>query len=176
MGRGGGVTWFVVLFSSFSAFSIFKKVLVIIGVKQNIRNMNSITMLKHIIFYKKGLVIVYKRCLKHLILPLQEIFRFLVPTKYKTKRARKNFDNILGFRSICSFFVWSVYSVHWQNKFILNWNYEIIVHFQKIRTLSQKMPFTFSLFNLNICWGIFCILKWISDTIHRMTDQMGRIQ
>ena len=36
-------------------------------------NISTITMLKNIIFYKKGLVLIDKTCLKHLILPLQNI-------------------------------------------------------------------------------------------------------
>ena len=43
---------------------------VIIDRNLNIRNMSSVPMLKLIIFYKKGLVIIYKMCLKRLIWPL----------------------------------------------------------------------------------------------------------
>ena len=50
-GEGGGVRGFVVLFSSISSFShIQKGVQIIKGLKLNVRNMFSVTMLKHINF------------------------------------------------------------------------------------------------------------------------------
>ena len=62
----------VILFSTISSIlHIQKGVQVIIGLKLNIRNMFSVTMLKHIHFYIKGLVIINKTCLKRLNLPLQ---------------------------------------------------------------------------------------------------------
>ena len=69
-GGGGGLfTGLVVLFSLISSFLHIQKG-VIIGLKSNTRNMSCVTMLKHIMFYTKGLVIIYKKCLKRLILPL----------------------------------------------------------------------------------------------------------
>ena len=62
----------VVLFSWFLAFLYIHKG-VIIGIKLNIRNMSSVTMLKHIIF-TKDLVIIFKACPKCLILPPQVFF------------------------------------------------------------------------------------------------------
>ena len=47
-----------------------KGVQVIIGIKLNITYLSSVTMLIHIIFNRKGLVIVYKSCSKRLILSL----------------------------------------------------------------------------------------------------------
>ena len=52
---GGGVAYVVCC----SIFHIQKGVQVILGIKLNIRNMSSVTMLKDIIKKKKGLVIIY---------------------------------------------------------------------------------------------------------------------
>ena len=56
-----------IIFLVFRIFHIQKGVQVIIV---NIRKMSSVTMLQHLIFYKKGLVIIYKSCFKRLILSL----------------------------------------------------------------------------------------------------------
>ena len=63
-GGGGtvGLQYFSSYFPRFSIFSIQKGVQVIIGQNLNIRNISSVTMLKHIIIYKNGLVIMYIRC------------------------------------------------------------------------------------------------------------------
>ena len=69
VGKGGGVLHGLSYY--FSRFHHFPYSKVIIGLKFNIRNMSRVTMLKYIIFYKKGLVIMYKSCLNRLILSLQ---------------------------------------------------------------------------------------------------------
>ena len=56
VGIGGGVfTGFVVLFSSFSAFSIFK---MLFNNRYKMKYQKHVIMLKHINLYKKGLVII----------------------------------------------------------------------------------------------------------------------
>ena len=69
--RGGGYGVCRIIFLVFNIFHIQKGVQVIIGLKFNIRKISRVTMLNHIIFYKKDLVIIYKSCLKRLILPHQ---------------------------------------------------------------------------------------------------------
>ena len=64
-------------FPQYPHFCIFKRFSVIICLKLNIRDVSSGKMLKHIIFYKKGLMIIFKLCFKRLILsPQIESSRF----------------------------------------------------------------------------------------------------
>ena len=68
--EGGGVVYEVcrIILIVFSILYVQKGVQVIIGLKINIRNMSSVTILKN--KNKKGILIIYKSCFKRLILSL----------------------------------------------------------------------------------------------------------
>ena len=56
--------FFPIIFLVFSILPILKGVQVMKGLKLNIRNVSSVTMLKHKFVFKKGDMIIYKMCRK----------------------------------------------------------------------------------------------------------------
>ena len=84
---------FLNIFLNFSIFHIQKGVQGKIGLElADIRNIFGATMLKLIIFFKKGLLIINKTCFKRFILPLQTI---LVLVMAIDKISRNNYSTFL---------------------------------------------------------------------------------